>query len=137
VILKINAQVHFLTKIPLNNVLHQLVSKTLKISISDFSPFVKKTVKQVGKSVFIACLVVFFIKYLTFFDRNIFQVLFQEKSMAKIIENSSGRRTIRLSVEDIFMVIAQYQQISASGILDCENARKLLSKNFVYLPEEL
>jgi|APHig6443718053_1056840.scaffolds.fasta_scaffold00005_73 hypothetical protein len=57
--------------------------------------------------------------------------------MAKIIENSNGRRMIRLSVDDVFMVIGQYQQLSASKILQSVDARKLLSKNFVYLPEEL
>ena len=53
--------------------------------------------------------------------------------MAKIIENLNGRRTIRLSVDDVFMVIGQYQQFSAAKILDAPDARKLLSKNFVYL----
>ncbi|MEI8377984.1 MAG: hypothetical protein WCF95_05560 [bacterium] len=57
--------------------------------------------------------------------------------MAKIIENYNGRRTIRLSVDDIFMVISQYQQLSASKILEAPEARKLLSKNFVYLPEDI
>lgn len=57
--------------------------------------------------------------------------------MAKIIENFNGRRTIRLSVDDVFMVIGQYQQISASKILEASDARELLSKNFVYLPEEV
>ncbi len=57
--------------------------------------------------------------------------------MAKIIENLNGRRTIRLSVDDVFMVIGQYQQFSASKILDAPDARKLLSKNFVYLPEDV
>jgi len=57
--------------------------------------------------------------------------------MAKIIENFNGRRTIRLSVDDVFMVISQYQQLAASKILESADARKLLSKNFVYLPEEI
>lgn len=57
--------------------------------------------------------------------------------MAKIIENSHGRRMIRLSVDDVFMVIGQYQQLCASKILEEPNARKLLSKNFVYLPEDM
>ncbi len=57
--------------------------------------------------------------------------------MAKIIENSQGRRMIRLSIDDIFMVIGQYQQLSASKILEEPDARKLLSKNFFYLPEDI
>lgn len=57
--------------------------------------------------------------------------------MAKIIENFNGRRTIRLSIDDVFMVIGQYQHLSASKILESPEARKLLSKNFVYLPEDV
>ena len=57
--------------------------------------------------------------------------------MAKIIENFNGRRTIRLSVDDVFMVIGQYQQLAASKILEAPDARELLSKNFVYLPEDV
>lgn len=57
--------------------------------------------------------------------------------MAKIIENPHGRRMIRLSVDDVFTVVSQYQQLSASKILDAPDARELLSKNFVYLPEDI
>lgn len=57
--------------------------------------------------------------------------------MAKIIENSHGRRMIRLSIDDVFMVIGQYQQLSASRILEEPDARKLLAKNFFYLPEDI
>lgn len=57
--------------------------------------------------------------------------------MAKIIENSEGRRMIRLSIDDVFMIIGQYQQISSSKILEEPNARRLLSKNFIYLPEDI
>ncbi|MDD3418985.1 MAG: hypothetical protein PHE78_00125 [Candidatus Gastranaerophilales bacterium] len=57
--------------------------------------------------------------------------------MATIIENPQGRRTIRLSIDDVFMIIGQYQQISASKILEFEEARHLLSKNFIYIPEDV
>jgi len=57
--------------------------------------------------------------------------------MAQIIENSQGRRTIRLSIDDVFMIIGQYQQLSASKILEEPDARKILAKNFFYLPEDI
>lgn len=57
--------------------------------------------------------------------------------MAKIIDNYQGRRMIRLSVDDVVMIIGQYQQLCASKILEEPDARRLLSKNFFYLPEDI
>jgi len=57
--------------------------------------------------------------------------------MAKILENEKGRRMIRLSVDDIIMIIAQYQTLCKHRILKEEKARELLKKNFFYLPEEV
>lgn len=57
--------------------------------------------------------------------------------MAKILENEKGRRMIRLSVDDVIMIIGQYQNLCRYKILKEENARQLLKKNFFYLPEEI
>lgn len=57
--------------------------------------------------------------------------------MAKVLENPNGRRMIRLSTNDVFMVVNQYQQICNSRILDSKEARKLLIRNQFYLPEDV
>lgn len=57
--------------------------------------------------------------------------------MAKIIDNSLGRRMIRLSADDIFSVIAYYQQNCNESCPSYEDARKILKGNELYLPEDL
>ena len=55
--------------------------------------------------------------------------------MAQIIENSKGRRSIRLNVDDIISIVREYQNITK-----CENhyieVRKKLSQFDFYLPED-
>lgn len=57
--------------------------------------------------------------------------------MAKIIENHIGRRMIRLSSDDIIMVVQQYQQICRNKTLDFLSAKNMLEDNLLYLPEEV
>lgn len=57
--------------------------------------------------------------------------------MAKIIENVSGRRMIKLSPDDVFMIIGQYQQQCSSRGLTHEEARNLINSESFYLPEDI
>ena len=56
--------------------------------------------------------------------------------MAKIIENNSGRRTIRLSTNDIIDVVREYQALS-KGCFSYEETRKVISEVSFYLPEDI
>ncbi len=56
--------------------------------------------------------------------------------MAKIIENSKGRRSIRLNTEDIINIVREYQNIT-SGCQSYENIRRNLNKAEIYIPEDL
>lgn len=56
--------------------------------------------------------------------------------MAKIIENTNGRRTIRVSTDDILSLVREYQTITR-GVKDYQGLRKILSENSFYLPEDL
>lgn len=55
--------------------------------------------------------------------------------MAKIIENETGRRLIRLSTDDVISLVREYQTLT-KRIHDYETIRKILSANCLYLPEE-
>lgn len=57
--------------------------------------------------------------------------------MAKVLENPNGRRIIKLSIDDVFMIISQYQQICNFKTLDSAEARDILSDNCFYLPEDV
>lgn len=57
--------------------------------------------------------------------------------MAKIIENHFGRRMIRLSSDDVLMIVQQYQQICHNKALDFMKAKNILEDNLLYLPEEV
>ncbi len=57
--------------------------------------------------------------------------------MAKIIENHIGRRMIRLSSDDILMVVQQYQEISRNKTLNFFKAKNILEDSLIYLPEEV
>jgi hypothetical protein len=58
--------------------------------------------------------------------------------MARIIENHEGRRMIRLTAEDVLMVVSQYQQqLYGLENRDYEGVRSRLAENHVYLPEDL
>lgn len=56
--------------------------------------------------------------------------------MAKIIENISKRRTIKLSADDIINIIQQYQTITR-GYKDASIVRDILKNSNFYLPEEI
>lgn len=57
--------------------------------------------------------------------------------MARILDNHSGRRMIRLTADDVLTVVSLYrQQIHGLERLDYEGIRSALSKGAFYLPEE-
>ena len=55
--------------------------------------------------------------------------------MAKIVENLSGRRLIRISTDDMISLVREYQSLT-HNINDYETIRKVLSSNCFYLPED-
>ncbi|MBY0405983.1 MAG: hypothetical protein K2X66_18920 [Cyanobacteria bacterium] len=59
--------------------------------------------------------------------------------MAKIIENNTGRRLIRLTPEDILSVVSLYQQHQSqeSSNLSYQDLKLKLTENPMYLPEEV
>lgn len=57
--------------------------------------------------------------------------------MAQIIDNSHGRRMIKLSVDDILMIVSMYQQKCNSKNLNYGQIRDALSKEHFYLPEDV
>ena len=56
--------------------------------------------------------------------------------MALIIDNSSGRRMIKLSVDDVLMVVSMYQQKCNCKSYSYEEVRLILKENNFYLPED-
>jgi len=56
--------------------------------------------------------------------------------MAKIIENKVGRRTIRLSVDDVISTVREYQRIVRNP-KTYEGIRILLKDSSIYLPEDI
>lgn len=56
--------------------------------------------------------------------------------MAKIIENHSGRRVIRLNTNDIINIVREYQNIS-TGAICYDDIRNRLDKFELYLPEDM
>ena len=57
------------------------------------------------------------------------------KFMAKIIENIQGRRTVKMSVDDIISVVREYQRI-VKNPKTYEGIRMVLSQACMYLPED-
>lgn len=57
-------------------------------------------------------------------------------NMAQIIENSKGRRSIRLNAEDIISIVREYQNIIKNDTNYCEIRKKLLKIDF-FLPEDI
>ena len=55
--------------------------------------------------------------------------------MAKIIENK--RRIIRLSVDDVLNIVREYQRLTVNKACCYEHTREILSKNPLFLPEEI
>ncbi len=56
--------------------------------------------------------------------------------MAKIIENSKGRRSIRLNTNDIVNIIREYQNYTRNSV-GYNEIRSKLDKIEIYLPEDL
>jgi uncharacterized protein YlzI (FlbEa/FlbD family) len=54
--------------------------------------------------------------------------------MAKIIEGQ--RRLVKLSVDDILNVVREYQRLTVKSCC-YEHTREILSKNNLFLPEEV
>jgi len=57
--------------------------------------------------------------------------------MAQIIENPNGRRMIRLSIDDVLMVVSVYQQKCNSKSYTYDEVRNELGKGQFYLPEDI
>lgn len=73
-----------------------------------------------------------------FKDTIIFAVItFERCKMARIIESqSSSRRLIKMSVDDIISVVRDYQRI-VPRFSDVEDARNFLSDTVIFLPEDV
>ena len=56
--------------------------------------------------------------------------------MAKIIENTSGRRQIRLNTNDIINIVREYQNLT-NECYTYEEIRTQLNKTDLYLPEDI
>lgn len=56
--------------------------------------------------------------------------------MAKIIENKYGRRTIRLSTNDIINIVREYQNITINSIC-YEDILNRLKKIDIFIPEDI
>lgn len=56
--------------------------------------------------------------------------------MAKIIENNLGRRTVKLSTDDVISIIQEYQNITKNSESYKEIREKLNSFQFL-IPEEI
>jgi hypothetical protein len=56
--------------------------------------------------------------------------------MAKIIDNPLGRRMIRLSTDDILMIISLYQEKCNCRDYTHDEVRNVIDTNNFYLPED-
>lgn len=56
--------------------------------------------------------------------------------MAKIIENQTGRRIVKMSVDDIISVVREYQRIVKTP-KTYEGIRTLLNQANMYIPEDI
>ena len=57
--------------------------------------------------------------------------------MARIIDNQIGRRMIRLSIDDVLMIVSMYQQKCNCKNYTYDEVRKALSASQFYLPEDV
>lgn len=57
--------------------------------------------------------------------------------MATIIDNPNGRRMIKLSIDDILMVVSIYQQKCNCKNFTYDEVRLALQSGQFYLPEEI
>lgn len=56
--------------------------------------------------------------------------------MARIIENTTGRRNVVLTEDDVLSVVREYQTLTF-GIKSYNEIREVLKENKFYLPEDL
>ncbi len=56
--------------------------------------------------------------------------------MARIIENKSQRRTIKLSTDDVLWIIQQYQTVTR-GHKEVPIVRDLIKNSNFYVPEDV
>jgi len=56
--------------------------------------------------------------------------------MAKIIENETGRRIVKMSVDDIICVVREYQRVIKNP-KTYEGIRMILAQACMYLPEDI
>ncbi len=56
--------------------------------------------------------------------------------MAKIIENTKGRRIVKMSVDDIISVVREYQRVVKTP-KDNDGIRLILSQFDMYIPEDM
>ncbi|MEI7473543.1 MAG: hypothetical protein WCK67_02085 [bacterium] len=57
--------------------------------------------------------------------------------MARIIDNPNGRRAIRLTTDDILMIVTMYQQRCNCKEYTYDEVRDALAKSCFYLPEDM
>ena len=62
--------------------------------------------------------------------------IFGGKSMAQIIENKKGRRSIKLSTDDVISIVREYQNAIQKENTYFEIRNKLTNIDF-YLPEDI
>ena len=55
--------------------------------------------------------------------------------MARILENLTGRRTIKMSTDDVISIVREYQRISGTE-KKYEQIRKLLDKSNIFIVED-
>lgn len=56
--------------------------------------------------------------------------------MATIVENMHGRRTIRMTTDDIISIVREYQTIACSS-LSYRETREKLDRAEIYIPEDV
>lgn len=56
--------------------------------------------------------------------------------MAKIIDNPLGRRMIKLSTDDVLMIVSIYQQQCNCRDYTYDEVRAVINENRFYLPED-
>lgn len=57
--------------------------------------------------------------------------------MARIIDNPNGRRAIRLSTDDVLMIVTMYQQRCNCKEYTYDEVRVALAKSSFYIPEDM
>lgn len=57
--------------------------------------------------------------------------------MARIIDNPTGRRMVKLTIDDILMIVSMYQQKCNCKNFTYTEVRQALSSGEFYLPEDL